>query len=219
MNRGFTQDFLIRNKRHICVKQFHNETEYNLDINVLTFWEGWLLICVKLYPCFIQIFVFLKILKENRQSLVCIKCIEHFIICFRNLQLVALKFVTWYYETCNYVIRTQFSCFNVTSYNFQRNKLQVFKIYYKVHDAPRACNPKKYEILENKCTSWAFGLVAWFSLRVREVPSSILGMPQILFLLFFQNNWAFLFEPNINKFGLFFLFSKIIGHFFWTKYQ
>ena len=25
--------------------------------------------------------------------------------------------------------------------------------------------------------AWAFGLVVWFSLRVREVPSSILGMP------------------------------------------
>ena len=29
---------------------------------------------------------------------------------------------------------------------------------------------------------WAFGLVVWFSLRVREVPSSILGMPQSFFI-------------------------------------
>ena len=31
-----------------------------------------------------------------------------------------------------------------------------------------------------KACSRAFGLVVWFSLWVREVPSSILGMPQIL---------------------------------------
>ena len=31
----------------------------------------------------------------------------------------------------------------------------------------------------------AFGLVVWFSLRVREVPSSILGMPHFFLLIFF----------------------------------
>jgi hypothetical protein len=40
-------------------------------------------------------------------------------------------------------------------------------------------------------TNWAFGLVVWFSLWVREVPSSILGMPH------FHNIWV---SPFLNRF-------------------
>ena len=38
-------------------------------------------------------------------------------------------------------------------------------------------------IIYKRINIWAFGLVVWFSLRVREVPSSILGMPPLFVCL------------------------------------
>ena len=49
---------------------------------------------------------------------------------------------------------------------------------------------------------WAFGLVVWFSLRVREVPSSILGMPQ-----FTQEIFHFFPPVHARLLGQLFMFS------------
>ena len=41
-----------------------------------------------------------------------------------------------------------------------------------------------YNKRSERLPKWAFGLVVWFSLRVREVPSSILGMPHFSFIFY-----------------------------------